>query len=57
MPGDKRFHDPKGRGMAPHKRDTPPLVRLKAVCGPGDHGEPVVTVMLPDEGASCHDAD
>jgi diacylglycerol kinase (ATP) len=27
MPGDKRFHDPKGRGMAPHKRDTPPLVR------------------------------
>jgi hypothetical protein len=36
---------------------TPPLVRLKAVCGPGDHGEPVVTVMLTDEGASCHDAD
>jgi len=31
-----------------HER-TPPLVRLKAVCGPGDHGEPVVTVMLPDE--------
>jgi hypothetical protein len=28
---------------------TPPLVRLKAVCGPGDHGEPVITVMLPDE--------
>jgi hypothetical protein len=28
---------------------TPPLVRLKAVCGPGDDGEPVVTVMLPDE--------
>jgi hypothetical protein len=28
---------------------TPPLVRLKAVCGPGDHGEPVVTVMLPEE--------
>jgi hypothetical protein len=39
---------------AVHVRDdnrgrTPPLVRLKAVCGPGDHGEPVVTVMLPDE--------
>ena len=37
-----------------HVRDdnrerTPPLVRLKAVCGPGDRGEPVVTVMLPDE--------
>jgi hypothetical protein len=28
---------------------TPPLVRLKAVNGPGDHGEPVVTVMMPGE--------
>ena len=28
---------------------TPPLVRLKALCGPGDEGEPVITVMLPDE--------
>jgi hypothetical protein len=28
---------------------APPLVRLKALCGPGDQGEPVVTVMLPDE--------
>ncbi len=28
---------------------TPPLVRLKALYGPGDHGEPVITVMLPDE--------
>jgi hypothetical protein len=28
---------------------TPPLVRLKAVCGLGDQGEPVVTVLLPDE--------
>jgi hypothetical protein len=28
---------------------TPPLVRLKALCGPGDEGEPVLTVMLPDE--------
>jgi hypothetical protein len=35
----------------------PPAVRLKAVCGPGDQGEPVITVMLPEEGASCHDAD
>lgn len=25
------------------------LVQLKAVCGPGDQGEPVITVMLPDE--------
>jgi hypothetical protein len=22
---------------------------LKAICGPGDHGEPVITFMLPDE--------
>jgi len=27
----------------------PPLVSLKALCGPGDQGEPVLTVMLPDE--------
>lgn len=25
------------------------LVTLKAVCGPGDEAEPVVTIMLPDE--------
>ncbi len=31
-----------------HER-TPPLVRLKALCGPGDQGEPVVTILLPDE--------
>ena len=27
----------------------PPLVSLYALCGPGDNGEPVVTVMLPSE--------
>jgi hypothetical protein len=27
---------------------TPPLVHLKALYGPGDHGEPVLT-MMPDE--------
>lgn len=32
-----------------NREGVPPLVRLKAVCGPGDEGEPVVTVMLPDE--------
>ena len=32
-----------------NRERTPPLVRLKAVCGPGDGGEPVLTVMLPDE--------
>ena len=32
-----------------NREGTPPLVWLKAVCGPGDEREPVVTVMLPDE--------
>jgi hypothetical protein len=32
-----------------YREGTPPLVRLKAVCGPGDAGEPVITVMLPEE--------
>jgi hypothetical protein len=35
---------------------APLLVRLKALCGPGDKAELVVTVMMPEEGASCHDA-
>ena len=25
------------------------IVKLKCVCGPGDQGEPVVTIMLPGE--------
>ena len=32
-----------------NRERTPPLVRLKALCGPGDSGEPVITVRLPDE--------
>ena len=32
--------------QAPQKQET---VKLKAVCGPGDQGAPVLTVMLPDE--------
>ena len=28
---------------------VPPLVRLKAVCGPGDDAAPVLTIMVPDE--------
>ena len=27
--------------------EKPELVTLGSVCGPGDHGEPVLTVMLP----------
>jgi hypothetical protein len=33
-----------------NREGTPPLVRLKALCGPGDGGEPVITVMMPEEG-------
>ena len=32
-----------------NRRGTPPLVRLKAICGPSDDGSPCITVMLPDE--------
>jgi hypothetical protein len=32
-----------------NRTGMPPLVHLKAVCGPGDEAEPVITVMLPDE--------
>jgi hypothetical protein len=46
--------DPHELRFAVHVRNdnrerTPPLVCLKALCGPGDQGEPVVTVMLPEE--------
>jgi hypothetical protein len=29
--------------------DSRELVTLKAICGPGDTPEPVITIMLPDE--------
>ena len=32
-----------------NRSGTPPLVRLKALCGPGDQAEPVITVMMTDE--------
>ena len=32
-----------------NKDGMPPLVTLKGVCGPGDEGEPVITIMLADE--------
>jgi hypothetical protein len=31
------------------KEAVPPLVELKALCGPGDDAEPVITIMLPGE--------
>jgi hypothetical protein len=54
-----RFAVGRGRGgaevrFAVHVRNdnrerTPPLVRLKALFRPGDDGEPVINVMLPEE--------
>ena len=42
--------DPHGLRFGDDNREgTPPLVRLKAVCGPGDEGEPVITILMPDE--------
>ena len=32
--------------QTPHRRA---IVKFKSVCGPGDQGEPVVTIMLPGE--------
>jgi hypothetical protein len=32
-----------------NREGTPPLVRLKALCGPGDDARPCITVMLPWE--------
>lgn len=35
--------------MAVTRSVRPFLVRLKAVCGPGDNLEPVITIMMEDE--------
>jgi uncharacterized protein DUF6573 len=32
-----------------NRERTPPLGRLKALCGPGDQAEPVITVLPSDE--------
>lgn len=32
--------------QAPNRHET---VTLKSICGPGDQGEPVITIMLPHE--------
>src|SRR5512135_1810692 len=32
-----------------NREGDPPLVRLYALCGPGDDAEPVITVLLPHE--------
>lgn len=32
-----------------NRESLPPLMELKAVCGPDDDGQPCITIMLPDE--------
>jgi hypothetical protein len=32
-----------------NREGTPPLVRVKALCGPNDDGSPCITVLKPDE--------
>ena len=32
-----------------NREGTPPLVTLKSVCGPGDGGDPVITIMERNE--------
>jgi hypothetical protein len=32
-----------------NRQGIPPAVKLKCHCGPGDEGEPVLTIMFPDE--------
>jgi hypothetical protein len=45
--GDTLFYELHVRND--NREGTPPLVRLKAVCGPGDDLAPVITIMMPDE--------
>lgn len=35
--------------LVANDNNSPKLVTLKAVCGPGDNMDPVITIMLPDE--------
>jgi len=41
--------DPDGPGFPFTGGSGERLVALKATCGPGDEGEPVITIMLPGE--------
>lgn len=36
-------------GVAFRNHGTSGIYILKAVCGPGDHGEPAITIMMSDE--------
>ena len=47
--GDTLFVKLYVRNHNRERLDSRDLVTLKAVCGPGDTPEPVITIMLPDE--------
>ena len=47
--GDTLFYKLYVRNHNRERLDRRDLVTLKALCGPGDDAEPVITIMLPDE--------
>ena len=47
--GDTLYFQLYVRNHNRERLDNQDPVTLKAVCGPGDQGEPVITIMLPDE--------
>lgn len=47
--GDTLFFKLHVRSHNRERLDSRDLVTLKAMCGPGDDAEPVITIMLPDE--------
>ncbi len=47
--GDTLFFKLYVRNHNRERLDRRDLVTLKAVCGPGDDAQPVITIMLPDE--------
>ena len=47
--GDTLFYKLYVRNHNRERLTSRDLVTLKAICGPGDDAEPVITIMLPDE--------
>jgi hypothetical protein len=49
VPAELELHGQSVDDRSGLTRSTHRLVTLKALCGPGDNMEPVVTIMLPNE--------
>ena len=45
-PGGNEVHFKVSFLMSPNRQE---VVRLKALCGPGDEGEPTITILYPEE--------